>query len=361
MNSINKDVSIERYYGFDAARAFFLLLGVAYHLSLPLLSDYSWLIHLSDEDGLYSIFALFIRDFRMFGFFIIAGFFFNMLLDKDRPLAVVIKDRVQRVVIPLFFIGLTLNVWVAVFYETDLFSNELNVSFFTNGIWVGHLWFISNLLFYYVIFYLYLFRHKKMRLESNLPVLIFVYFLLVPISSLGLQFLVKITNLNGVFVLFSPIHLAKFFPYFFFGMVFWVNRGVLLRVLNRRNSLYLLLAYFLVKSIVWLVLTDKYQLVVVNAFAAQFITASFIGFFNAYFTKENKMVSGLVDASYTIYLLHHPMVIVFVAFASLYSISANLYFSISLILICTITYLSHSLVVKKNRILEYLFNGKSLR
>lgn len=57
-----------RYSGLDAARAFFLIIGVALHSIQPFAHDYVWRVtHVSAIDNAWLLIE-FVRDFRMYGF-----------------------------------------------------------------------------------------------------------------------------------------------------------------------------------------------------------------------------------------------------------------------------------------------------
>lgn len=84
----------------------------------------------------------------------ISGFFFSMLYEKRRGVDYIIKDRIFRVLIPLVVIGFSVNILAAVISDPNFYNTELNFNFFWHADWLGYLWFISNLVMYFLFFML---------------------------------------------------------------------------------------------------------------------------------------------------------------------------------------------------------------
>eukprot|EP01042_Synura_sphagnicola_P015164 gene15164-19179_t len=90
----------ERFHDLDAVRGLALLLGVALHASMSFIEPQMWVIKdVSSDVGLGVLFYV-IHMFRMTTFFVMAGFFAHMLMDK-RGLGGFIKNRLVRVGVPL--------------------------------------------------------------------------------------------------------------------------------------------------------------------------------------------------------------------------------------------------------------------
>ena len=89
-----------RWHDLDAVRGLALLLGVALHASMSFIAPQMWVIKdASSATGLGVLFFV-IHMFRMTTFFVMAGFFAHMLMDK-RGLGGFIKNRLIRVGVPL--------------------------------------------------------------------------------------------------------------------------------------------------------------------------------------------------------------------------------------------------------------------
>ncbi|MFT4076478.1 MAG: acyltransferase family protein [Asticcacaulis sp.] len=96
----NPSLTSERFHDLDAVRGLALLLGVALHTSMSFIEPQVWL--LKDDSASAGLGVLFyvIHMFRMTTFFVMAGFFAHMLMEK-RGLGGFIKNRLIRVGAPL--------------------------------------------------------------------------------------------------------------------------------------------------------------------------------------------------------------------------------------------------------------------
>jgi glucan biosynthesis protein C len=92
--------STDRLHALDALRAFALLLGIALHAANPYVADLpGWPTRAEPSDALAGVFYT-IHQFRMPLFFLIAGFFGRMLLER-RGAAGFVRDRSRRILLPL--------------------------------------------------------------------------------------------------------------------------------------------------------------------------------------------------------------------------------------------------------------------
>lgn len=91
--------SPERLHALDAVRAFALLSGIALHGAQPFIAGLPWLTTETPNGTLAGVWYA-IHMFRMPLFFLLAGFFGRMMLER-RGTAGFIKDRSRRIVLPL--------------------------------------------------------------------------------------------------------------------------------------------------------------------------------------------------------------------------------------------------------------------
>ena len=91
--------SSDRLHALDAVRAFALLLGIALHATQPFVAGLPWMTAEKPSAGLAAVFYT-IHIFRMPLFFLIAGFFGRMMLER-RGTTGFIKDRSRRILVPL--------------------------------------------------------------------------------------------------------------------------------------------------------------------------------------------------------------------------------------------------------------------
>lgn len=138
-----------RLHGVDAARALFLLMGIPFHLltvgvrSAP---NTNLMVH----EPISALFFAFNTSFRMFAFFIIAGYFSAMMLQRKGH-DTWLRDRLRRLFVP-FVSGLliygSLNYWLQLQFGGD------PLGLFKLPIVLGHLWFLIVLLLYVGLLYI---------------------------------------------------------------------------------------------------------------------------------------------------------------------------------------------------------------
>ena len=82
----------------------------------------------------------------MHGFYILAGYFFAFSYEKH-GLKKAVGSRLARLGVPLIFIGMTLNTLMNRMSERRDYADNFG-TYLLQGDWLGHLWFIGNLLAY---------------------------------------------------------------------------------------------------------------------------------------------------------------------------------------------------------------------
>lgn len=114
----------ERLHGLDAVRGYALLLGVIFHATMSFLPGPHQIWPVRDTQSSYVLSAVFFvsHTFRMTTFFLIAGFFGHLMVEK-RGVKGFVRDRLKRIALPLvvgwpILLGLILAasvyaVWVA--------------------------------------------------------------------------------------------------------------------------------------------------------------------------------------------------------------------------------------------------------
>lgn len=154
----------ERLDGLDALRGLALLLGVALHMSMSWLpgSEYFWIVsddqHSSVLAGLFYLIHL----FRMPLFFLLAGYFGRLALQR-LGVAAFARDRFSRIVVPLVsawplvFTGIVIAVvWAAWLKGGGQLPAESppGPKFTPDDFPLTHLWFLYVLTLYYIAAFL---------------------------------------------------------------------------------------------------------------------------------------------------------------------------------------------------------------
>lgn len=357
-----------RYYYLDSARAIFMILGVFYHTALIYSNDIIWRVSSSYSNIFFDLFSQFLHLFRMDGFYIIAGFFSALIL-KKKGLNFFLKDRVVRFMIPMFFIGFTLNYYMNRLSYNKEYNNDF-ILYLLKGEWLGHLWFLGNLIIYILISVLLIIKYEKSI--ENLKIkktynLIFVFCLLSFIFySIGYVF-DKILIDRIFFITFS--NLFEYFPSFIFGLYLYFHKKYLEKIL----SINILKKYFFISIPVFIIyfyihtyLDHIFFLKIISIFLGILLSIVFSLYFIKlfkninYLNQYNKNINKLAQSSYTIYLLHQPFIIFLFYLIEPLNIQLG-----GFILITTITLFStifiHFYIVEKFTIFALLINGKKIK
>jgi peptidoglycan/LPS O-acetylase OafA/YrhL len=152
----------DRLHGLDAVRAFALLLGIALHAAMPYVAGLPGIVVETPSDTLAGVWYA-IHMFRMPLFFLIAGFFGRMLLER-RGTAGFVKDRSKRIVVPLVAglpivmlltgVAMVLGVLVAGGDLSSIRPPQAPPGVARGGVLASisliHLWFLYYLVLFYV-------------------------------------------------------------------------------------------------------------------------------------------------------------------------------------------------------------------
>ncbi|MBL58600.1 MAG: hypothetical protein CMO75_02910, partial [Verrucomicrobiales bacterium] len=171
----------ERYHGLDFVRSIAMMLGLAVHVNIFYFSEdrMFWSAGEYHGDPINQFIAFFIFQFRMPLFYILAGFFALLVIDR-KGLGFITTDRVKRIGIPFVlgvaFLKPVLEVFwcVNTTYEGTFIGMGVLERFKHIIFWgvfsdinmpsqfpLGHLWFIYFLLFYYAVHFL--FRYARLN------------------------------------------------------------------------------------------------------------------------------------------------------------------------------------------------------
>ena len=180
-----------RYFGLDALRGGMMMLGIVLHGAwLYLAAPAPTMPMPSDRNNAYvfDVIFAFIHSFRMPTFFVVAGFFASLLVEK-RGVRGTFKDRARRILAPLA-VGIVTILPVTVllmvdfmlgarFGTHDLIPDRAALSVFREEIAakglpvdqpaLGHLWFLYYLCFFYLLIPVCRFLAKRsLRFEDRL-------------------------------------------------------------------------------------------------------------------------------------------------------------------------------------------------
>lgn len=344
----------QRYHGLDALRAFALLLGIVFHAAESFCPErYSWAIVDRFPHVVYAVFQHTCHSFRMEIFFLIAGFFGNLVLQR-RGFSGFIIHRTRRILVPLI-VGWILiypamvSIWIwgksasgrlgdlGIPSELQSFPVwKLSLGFFLNLEFIGenfsltHLWFLYYLLMLYglilAIRWLFSTFTPSSLLDSldslvrwtlggwwSVPVLSAVTVpLIFPMNG--------VETPNETLVPDLPVLLVYGL---FFGLGWLIYRQpILLTHFRVRWGWHLLLGLLLVIPTFFpeeilreLGFRDNWAFghyVAYNSMYALMMwsfVAGFSGFFLTYFRSESRIWRYIADSSYWLYLVHLLIVV----------------------------------------------------
>lgn len=382
----------ERLHALDAARAFALLLGVAFHATMSYLPDPQiWIVRDTQSEALGGVFYV-SHIFRMTVFFLLAGFFGRMLFHK-RGVAGFIGNRAKRIALPLVVFWLPVFaaivacfVWgfvATVGPEVAAQTPEPPSPFTVEAFPLTHLWFLYLLLIFYVVVLLVrgivvAIDRKEKYFRGDLD----AFVARVVASPLGF---LEIAGPIAVVLFFTPGWLMWFGvptpdtglipngPAFIaYGAAFcfgWLlqRQMHLLDALRKRWARNLLIAIALTAGLLaWMGLAPVIEPAAdmsweKGAYAAAYAAAiwtwtlGLIGAALQFLSKENPVIRYIADGSYWVYIVHLPVVMALqvVAFAY-FDLPAAVEYTLLLVAAFAICFASYDLLVR------YSFIGKVL-
>ena len=290
-------------------------------------------------DNLRAAIVGIIHAFRMPTFFIVAGFFVALLMQK-RGAQGMLKNRLARLGAPFAVL------WPFLFAATSI-CVVLFVNRVARGTWgmdaslvvpipghpqiaTMHLWFIWMLMWFCVATFALapLARVVSARWRQRLG-RAFAWVasstfglaaLALPLALLGLGYVGGFMTSSGAFVppLAECLHNGLFFA---FGLALYHQRGVLLAHYQRRWLPYVALGWMLITLSGVVVKTEFEQPGSVPHFAfysgliynlcTWFWSVGIIGLFTRTMQRSNAVLRYLSQASYWVYLIHLPLTIIF--------------------------------------------------
>ncbi|WP_421416233.1 glucans biosynthesis protein MdoC [Serratia plymuthica] len=368
----------QREFFLDSIRAYLMLLGVPFHLSL-IYSSHAWAVNSAAPSFSLTVLNDFIHAFRMQVFFVISGYFSYMLYERYERHHW-LKVRLERVAIPL--LSSIPLITVPQFFMLKYFTDKLNgwedFSIYQKinvTIWelVSHLWFLLTLtLLTTACFYLF----KKIKtLKSNIapnPINkmtglgnISLFFLLYALcySAAHRIILIFVPQLlsNGLFN-FVVMETMFYLPFFILGAYafkyVWLKEIFLkpspLAVLG---SLLLLIAYMLNQK---LLAHSSYMFeleIVIKTLLGILMANVVFSFGHRLLNYHSPKITYLVNASLFIYLVHHPLTLIYGAFVTPYINNNLLGFLIGMVFVFSCAFALYELH-KRIPLLRFLFSGK---
>ena len=240
------------------------------------------------------------------------------------------------------------------------------------GAWVSHLWFMINLLIYHIVAYVSIVwfakgtqvaRRAAVRLMSSLP--LWTWLVLLPLLNVLAVMIAHFLPGPGVWSMgaLDPRSLLYYFPFFAIGALLHERRALLLRFCAMRS--FRIAVWFVISSPLasasqdWL---DGMLLgattVYLEALTAWAGVALCFNVFSLAARATTPLTRTLSDASYTVYLFHHLLVIIFGLMMINLRIGGVLGLLALVTVVVTTALMIHRYVISPYRVMRFLFNGK---
>jgi peptidoglycan/LPS O-acetylase OafA/YrhL len=400
----NTDAS-GRYHALDALRATALLLGVALHAALSYIpgDQVGWAVQDRSANDLFGVGVLVVHAFRLPVFFLLAGFFARLVVQR-RGTGAFVRDRLVRILVPLVLGWLLVESFVAFAWiwgrfmhgDPALAGRALALGFgellnqlgrlrhpvqFGGEFTLTHLWFLYVLLQIYVLFLAARFALVRTldrdgqvaaRLDRGASALA------------GSRWLLPVLAAATAVVLLAMRHWGidtpdrSLLPHpavlLLYGGVFtcgwWLQRNpALMTTIQARWTRHLVAGALLAIPVVLLIgleptaagsahgrlVTAVYALLYAALLWAW--TLGLLGVFLRVCRNESRVWRYLADASYWVYIVHLPIVCSLQVWLSRYGFSCWAKFGLVLVVAVPVCLLSYHLVGRSTPV-GLLLNGR---
>lgn len=321
-----------RLFYMDNLRALAMLVGVVFHASLAhaaALHNF-WLTANEENSAVVDVIAWFSHLFRMPVFFVIAGFFAALLVQK-RGMGGLLKNRALRILLPLV-IFVPLCLWAVVAGLVHAANTVEHKSAVLNMVAYAmahpgtptpppttmHLWFLYNLVFFYLLTwtfsYVDLSRVRNYVMQLN-PLVFAALFPLLLVPALSTQ----------TFPFPAPdSFLPQLWSFGFFGVFFVIGYWIYSyeNFIEKFQSWWkiLLVLSLAAYGLFCLVAPEEVSLTppplplwqkivcgLCEAYVAVWMTLVCLVLGKIYLNSQNKVLRIMSDSSYWIYLIHIPL------------------------------------------------------
>lgn len=361
---------LNRLHFMDAMRAVLMMLGVVLHSAQVFNPSHSWLIYSPDSSALAQPLIALISTFRMPAFFIVSGFFCCLTLRKY-SLQTFIQLRLTRIIVPFAATALTLNsLQSLLLYYSGWQSWELSQYLLTGG-YISHLWFLVNLAVYFTAAALLAALASRplaalgqalAQLLRPLPMLLVI--LLLPLLSIAILALNKVgVALYSDFLgLFNTYTLLKYLPYFIVGVLLAVDQRLLQRFACLNPVLVTTLIMLCQGLLASLPAQEGLSITLVASYLSGltiWLSAALCFYlFYRFCNRPAAHYRFLSDASYTVYLFHHLLVVALGLCWLQRGWPATIGLIALIALTLALTLLIHRFGIQASPALRFLFNGK---
>jgi glucan biosynthesis protein C len=351
----------------DSLRATMMVAGIFFHAALVYRPGYSWRFSDPSELAFFTWLTDFLHSFRMPAFFVVAGFFCALCFERDSGVRK-LYARLMVFGVPFLVMMLTLQP-LQYAMKLDLhgslhgFDGAFWRDYFRDGEYISHLWFLLNLVFYYLAAWTVLAlpgRHDYLRSAPVSFVFRYKTALTLVACACCLPLIVLLRNapIGKAYGLHVVVEYA---PFFIVGYVMYRHRHLFEEF--RRVKL---VDVCLLAGLVALYQRDLTGPLGRLVFALWFYQCGFVlaglcvQLFSRLLNRENRLTRLISDSAYTIYLFHHILVVLFATWAArqLPQAGAAVKYCIVVGAVLALTVAAHQLLIARVALLKFLFNGR---
>lgn len=351
---------MKRMDGLDLARAVLMLVGVVYHAALLFKAGGGWRIEAESTHTVFNVLADSIHLFRMHAFYLLCGFFLSMLCAKAGNNRVAF-GRMAKLVVPMLVVGLTANTLMTELSTAWTFDNSF-FRYFLKGQWLGPLWFIGNLIAYYALSPILLGIIDKIPQLDRAKLWMLTPMLLGTAAAMVVGVSIFGKYLPDLFLILHFKNLLLYLPVFVLGLILHRTPAVFTSALSLRGTATVLGVAILIRLLASVVqLYDIHYVLgeTIQQYLALAVALAVMAMFNK-LAKPSPLLKYFVDASYTLYLVHMPVIV------GLHTLLASLHLHWSVeypLLVSSTTAIClgfHHHVVAKAPLAGFLINGTKL-
>lgn len=367
----SKEKFMRKHY-FDNGKAIASFLGIVYHSAL-VFTGTAWLINVDGQQTLpiLQIYTDYINLFRMPLFLFIAGYFAAHSVRKYN-LRDFTFNKLTRLGIPLISTLLTFNILEKLYTFKFIHGNySLNEILGTLVPWgsnfqISHLWFLYYVIIFSFLIYFSSFLkiyHINSFIKRILKKYSDVILIACNIGILGIFGVLFV--ITGFFhELFSFLTIGANLPYFLIGVLTCQNWEYFKKQffdLSRTRvviiSILLIISYILAGLISDIIPNSN---TILNTFPRYFSLILVLGLLYKYMNKSNRFLKYISESSYSVYLIHQPVIVVVSYYYIKYINDSNpvLGFFTVFLLSTIVIYALDYFLIRNTRVGTFLFTGK---
>jgi len=366
---------VTRIYYLDCMRGFLMMLGVVLHAANVYGVRGTWEIHDAAGVPAFDLLSDLIRLFRMPSFFIVAGFFASMSLTQ-RSASQFLAERACRLLPPFVCVFCTLNVLQLWLQEGDswfILSRDAFVwtrlpELLREGRVIQHLWFLIVLMWYCAATALFagvLTGKRERHLRQNIPFGLRTLLGCICIFEIGASLLVHVWAPLGDYMLgglIAPSYLLRYLPYFLFGLWLEANRSEL-DLFSRISipRMFSLAALWVGSQLVLPKLSSGWHQggqLLAGAVCTWLACQVCFSVFRWLSDRPQRWARYLAEASYSVYLFHHILIVILAQNLQLVAISVTAKFVVVVLGAFLGSFAIHEGLIRHNTALLPLLNGR---